>query len=345
MAQTEQKKDSRQVVVQLTMSLEEARQVIWQGTRAPREPMGKLWDSKQLDRGDLGWAIDAGYDPRFREAARTLLAYSIGQPLSSRFGSQVIEGSKYLQDQEIESLAFSAAYLGVALTASSIFVVGIIIDILRGAFFPIPLLGIPTLFIVVAILFQYFRLAKTRLDTYRTFRAGLEGEEKILDRLRTVLDSSWTIFRNLHLPGHSDDIDFVLVGRGGVWAVEAKSSRATVRVEGTKWKMQTKTGWVDVRGNPSLQVTKDARQLNDFLKRQGIVRWVERAIALAESQPISNFADSEIPVWLLPTIDEQVSNLSTRTPPTQVETNKIVEKLKELAAKQIAKEDAKYGRQ
>ena len=52
--QTEPKKDSKQVVVELTMTLEEARQVIWQGTRAPREPMGELLDSKQIDQWRLG---------------------------------------------------------------------------------------------------------------------------------------------------------------------------------------------------------------------------------------------------------------------------------------------------
>ena len=140
------------------------------------------------------------------------------------------------------------------------------------------------------------------------FRTGRIGEEKVVERLRAALDNRWTIFRNLHLPGHADDIDIVLVGPGGVWAIEVKSSRSTVKIEGKKWELQVKGRWITARNNPSDQITTKARLLNDFLKRQGITRWVERAIALASPQPISNFDLSEIPVWLLPTIEERVTN-------------------------------------
>jgi len=51
---------------------------------------------------------------------------------------------------------------------------------------------------------------------------------------------------------------------------------------------------------------------------------------------------SEIPVWLLPTIEERVTSLSTRVPPTEKETQQIVAIFKDLATKQIAIEDAKY---
>ena len=105
--------------------------------------------------------------------------------------------------------------------------------------------------------------------------------------------------------------------------------------------MQVKGRWVSAPNNPSDQITAKARLLNDFLKRQGITRWIERAIALASPQPISNFDLSEISVWLLPTIEERVTHLSTRVPPTEKDIQQIVAVFNDLATKQIAIEDAK----
>lgn len=51
--QTESVADSKRVIVELTMTVEEARKVIWQG-RGPHEPMGNLLDNNQIDRRDLG---------------------------------------------------------------------------------------------------------------------------------------------------------------------------------------------------------------------------------------------------------------------------------------------------
>ena len=347
--QTEPKKDSKQVVVELTMTLEEARQFVWQGTRAPREPMGKLLDSKQLDRGDLGWAIDCG-DPGFREAARTLLAHSIGQPGSLRFGPEVVEGSQYLEERERESLIEGSMLVGSALAFAVMFAAALVQTIFS---YIIPQLNSGNIVgVIFVVLFSgvgltliggyLFRRIRRLLQSYRDFRIGREGEDEVVERLRTTLDNCWTIFRNLHLPGHSDDIDIVLVGPCGVWAVEVKSSRFTIKIEGRKWELQVKGRWTAARNNPSDQITAKARLLNDFLKRQGITRWVERAIALASPQPISNFDLSEIPVWLLPTIEERVDHLSTRIPPTQKETQQIVAIFKDLATKQIAIEEAKY---
>jgi len=75
------------------------------------------------------------------------------------------------------------------------------------------------------------------------------------------------------------------------------------------------------------------------LKRQGLVRWVERAVALAEAQPVSNLEPTEIPIWLPPTIEDHIAKLATRTPPTEKELEQIKALLKSLAEKQIAREE------
>ncbi len=338
MAQGEPKKNTNHVVVKLTMPMEEAWQVSWQG-RGTHDPMGKLFDARQLDRRDLAWAIDFGWDPKFREAARTLLAYSIGEPAKLQFGARVIEGSHFLEEQETDSFATVVGVAGYSLGLGVALVIYVIQQMLSGQNW-IGVIASSSILAAIAGLSLAIYL-KHAMGKYRSFRLGREGEDKTVERIRVCLDGRWTIFRNLHLPGHNDDIDIVLVGPGGVWVAEVKSSKYTVRAEGKKWQAKTPRGWIDIHNNPFFQVTKDAKQLYDFFQRQGIVRWVERAIALSSPQPISNFEQSEIPVWLTSTIEQKVSSLTTRTLPSEQEIQKIVELLKGLADKQLAKENIK----
>lgn len=339
MAQSAQK-DPKQVVVELTMSLDQARLFTWQGARAPREPMGKLLDSKLLDWRDLAWAAQAGYDPKFREAARTLLACVIGQQASPRYGPKVIEGSHFLEEQEMDSMAIIMGMFGYMLGAGIILLYILVQQVVQTQNLLMLPLSLAFMLVIGWVIWKLY--IRREIEKYKTFKSGREGEEEIVDRIRMALDNRWTIFRNLHLPGHKDDIDIVLAGPGGIWAVEVKSAKQNIRVQGKKWEIKTKSGWRDVQNNPAAQVTSDARQLNDFFKRHGIVRWVERAIALASLQPVTDFEESEIPVWLLPTIETQAGALTTRTPPAEKELEQANSLLQELATKQIAQEEAKY---
>ncbi|MEW5717448.1 MAG: NERD domain-containing protein [Chloroflexota bacterium] len=347
--QTEPKKDSKQVVVELTVTLEEARQMIWLG-RGPREPMGKLWDSKVLDRVDFAWASERFDDnPRFKEAVRTLLAHSIGQPLPIRHGPKVIEGSHYLEETErdiyFDYASTVGAGVGIGISVLILIILSIPYIFLQLLSGNLALAAILVLIIVIAVgwgTWYIYSQTRRHLESYRNFRSGREGEETVAEKIRCAIDNRWTIFRNLHLPGHKDDLDIVLVGPGGVWAVEVKSTKSTLRVEGKNWEIQTRRGWMATGINPSNEVTQRAMQLNNYLQKQGIDRFVERAVALSVPQPPKNFGNSEIPIWLPATIENQVSNLKTRFSPGEDETKRIVGLLNGLAERQIAAEEAKY---
>lgn len=340
----------KQVVLNLTMTEAEARTVPWQGS-GPSSPIGQLLDEKQISHRDLAWAVRHAFNPRVREAARTLLAYWIGAPETTeatlRYGPEVVLGSHYLADQEMDhagQLFFYAGFAGgagiflVLIIAQSI-VSAMIQGLAGGRLNPVLIAAI--VFMVVAggaIAWWLYKEMRRQLNAFRSFRAGREGEEATLEKLRAALDNRWTIFRSLQLPGRKDDCDLILVGPGGVWLLEVKAYRGTIRVQGKQWERQTTQGWAALDENPSQQVSRMAVRLNDFLQRQGINRWVETAIVLAEPQPISNLESSEIPVWLLPQLEEQAAKLSTRKPPTDKEIEQVVKIFKDTAAKQLDKE-------
>jgi nuclease-like protein len=347
MFQTEAPKDSRRITVELTMTVEEARQVIWQWPpeKARGKPFGEILIESQITYRDLAGAVLAAWDPKMKAAARTLLAYWLGEPATiektKRFGPQVVEGSGYLEEEQSSSLMIASLQMGVIIAA----IIVTVEELLRNSRLVLSMLGSPSgilaFVIVMALLIaigwlSLGRSTKQELDRYRSFRKGRQGEEAVVEKLRSVLDNHWTIFRNLHLPDRKNDLDVVLVGPDGVWVVEVKAYEGTMRAANGKWARQTKKGWVKLKEDPLAQVTRNATRLNDYLKRNNIVRYVERAIALSELQPVTNFDSPDVPIWLPPTIEEHVTTLTTRTPLTEKEIDKINELLISLAEKQLA---------
>lgn len=348
MAQNEAITDPKKVVVELTMTVEEARRVMWRG-RGAREPIGKRLDEGTLDTSDLSWAMDTYKqdDPRLSEAARTLLAVRLGglriasQKPNARYGPQVIMGTNYLREKEEESFGLTMGLVGYGLGAAVVLFCTLTQSVLqmftaRGNSFHLLATGVGILLAGGAGIFIFREIQKQR-NEYKSFRAGREGEDIVVDDLRSILDNRWTIFRNLVLPNRKDDVDLVLVGPGGIWAVQVKSSKTTLRAQGMKWEVNTKNGWKPAAMNPAQEVSDHAKRLNIYLQEQGIKRWVERAIALAHEQPISYFEQSAIPVWLPPTIEQQARNLSTQYLPTEQEIQKIVGILKQLNDRQVSK--------
>jgi hypothetical protein len=119
------------------------------------------------------------------------------------------------------------------------------------------------------------------------------------------------------------DLDLVLVGPGGVWAVQVKATRAPLRVHAGRWQVRRGGRWVAAKPDPGAQVTRQANALNHFFKCNGLMRFVERAVALSEPQPFDRFTASEIPVWLPFDIERRAQALAARHPPVEDELRAI----------------------
>lgn len=130
MAQTEPVKETECVVVDLTMTVEEARRVIWEDAYNPRGPIGDLLDAKKIGYNNLAWGVNGARKSEMRAAARTLLAHWLGRPetlaTTRRFGPEVVEGSHYLEKNELESLKMGSLLRGYGFggaVALSLFVI------------------------------------------------------------------------------------------------------------------------------------------------------------------------------------------------------------------------------
>jgi hypothetical protein len=147
--------------------------------------------------------------------------------------------------------------LTLALAAGALFVGQLI--------WPAWILGILTLVAGGILLFYEWRFKSA--DVLRNqLRAGLRGQHRLV-QLLSSLDDSYYLINNLELPGRADDIDHLMVGPNGVFALETKNHRGRIFWQDGQW-YQAKISRSG-RPQPAEPIRDPARQLKrnvDYLR-------------------------------------------------------------------------------
>jgi Nuclease-related domain len=118
--------------------------------------------------------------------------------------------------------------------------------------------------------------AKRRNDptaVEESIAAGMAGERRAAAELGRVLDDEWILFRGYR--NRRGEIDHLLLGPGGLFAIEVKYRNATVYVHGDDWQFAKFDSWgnkvdqgriTDATGrSPSVQLNEPADELERFL--------------------------------------------------------------------------------
>jgi hypothetical protein len=118
--------------------------------------------------------------------------------------------------------------------------------------------------------------------------AGMDGEQAVADELGYVLDDDWTLLRGYR--NRRGEIDDVLLGPRGMFAIEVKHRNATVYVDGDSWEFEKYDNYNnlvdqgrigDRRGrSPSVQLNEPAGELERFLRSRGQPVAVGRIVML-----------------------------------------------------------------
>jgi hypothetical protein len=125
------------------------------------------------------------------------------------------------------------------------------------------------------------------LTEQRNFVVGRKGEERVVRLLYRLLDDEWTLFRNADLPDNCGDIDGVLVGPRGIFALEVKAYSGYNRNVGSKWQRKYAGFWRTLPRSPSKQAKRNAARLSEYLKGRGVdVRWVEARVVWAKREKL-----------------------------------------------------------
>ena len=323
------------------MSLEQAERTIWQVRRGPARgrvaTMSELYKDGDLDIEDFAWIILHWWsDTEKKRAAYTLLRHYLGQPqtlqTALRHGPQVFGGSKYLEEQQYENQIQAVLSASWGLAGGGLILLGLIWSsaerILQGHPWQVTVVAalILVLLLIVPIALYSKHEFRKAMEKSRDYRLGREGEEWVVDRTRVMLDSRWTVFRNLTLPNRNADCDLVLIGPPGIYVLEVKAYRGNIRVQDGVWEEQTRGKWRSMSKNPQAQATGSAVGLSDWIKRHGVVQYVDKALVLTEPQPSTNFTTSKVPVWLHYDVDQQLTALNHKAPSlSDEELERIVE--------------------
>ena len=333
-------------------TLDQARNTSWPFHPYKDQLMGKLLDTKQLTIKDLGYAIENAWDERVRQAAITLTLVQLKQTLETPAPSagflNIVESSGR-SFSERRQLAFSFL-LGI-------FIGGCITGAISLAFYAISFqtkssvqaitslmtipsgLGVLILAITVLLGWGFCKLFSLFMDwvmdrlekKINNYRLGQEGENNVIDRMRHLLDGNWYLFRNVVLPGHNkSDIDAVLIGPSGVWALEIKTFTGKYRVIGDQWQLNKKQTWMSVKSDPTRQAVNNAKRLSDFIKNQHIKMWVTPVVVWASPGNTLTIQDSTTNIWRLEQLTDEIGNLCGNQKVSDVDQKVIVDKLVQL---------------
>lgn len=139
--------------------------------------------------------------------------------------------------------------------------------------------------ILAAYEWQYRRQQGLR----NTLRAGLRGQHNTVEML-SLLNDNYYLINNLKLPGRADDVDHLVVGPNGIFAIETKNHRGRIFFEDGQW-FQSKNSRAG-RPQPKEGIRDPARQLKrnvDYLRAcinetdpalsRRVRLWIEGAVA------------------------------------------------------------------
>lgn len=120
-----------------------------------------------------------------------------------------------------------------------------------------------------------------KLSAERGIRAaGLEGEKALRNALRRMLPDEYTAFFNI-IPEGGREIDCLLVGPSGVYAIEAKHMKGEILYNENGWrqiKAKGRNSYFKDPGSPSSQIKGAIHGLKRYLQGNGIDVWIEAVL-------------------------------------------------------------------
>jgi hypothetical protein len=136
-------------------------------------------------------------------------------------------------------------------------------------------------------------------------KAGLQGQRQIV-RILSVLGDDYYLVNNLELPGRGDDVDHLVVGPNGVFALETKHHSGRIYCRDGQWyQVKTSRGGFtqperEIR-DPARQIKRNVDYLRGCIKRtdpalsrrtrlwiEGFVVFTHPRVSLQLSEPVRN---------------------------------------------------------
>jgi hypothetical protein len=297
------------------MTLTQARAVKWPFQNINR-PVGVILDDGTKRLRDLAWAFEDEqvWDTNLKQAARTiLLSRLLGDKLKEPPPPlEVIEGSAYTAYKERAWLSVNGILLGLGVGGVITMIIGWVVVVYLALAQPALYRAVGPftwlLFLVlIIVVYVAGRVSDYAEKMSRQYRAGREGESKVIDALRASLTQPWVLIRNMEWADRKwGDVDLILLGSGGVWAFEVKAYTGDYRVNGDRWQYKSRWGWRTMRKDPGAQARRNARNVKDYLDLNGVnVKWVQPVVIWAGEDERLIVDAPSTPVWRLAELSDR----------------------------------------
>jgi hypothetical protein len=346
--------------ISIGIGLEEARATVWPFYPYKGHKMGELLASRKLSLQDLAKAAETAREEKLRQAAVALMAVrmekSVKQPRPPEGPLQVVKsGRTHAERREYVYTLLLGLIFGSAMT---IWAVLLISELTRqrssgpgmsaseyiathGIWTILAALG--ALIAAVALVLYVFNRIIDGLDKkIEDYRKGREGEERVEIALREALDGRWAYFRNVVIPSPKrSDIDGILVGPPGVWALEVKTWGGEHRNIGDRWEYRSANKWKVKREKPGEQAKRNAIRLKSLLEADGIKLWIPAIVVWANPDSPLTIENQTVEVWKLDRLPDEVGNVWVEDKLTEATRRRIIEKLTKLCERQVEAQRAK----
>jgi hypothetical protein len=144
---------------------------------------------------------------------------------------------------------------------------------------------------------------------FRNYRSGLAGERKVAATLAAALSSEYSLFNDVTLRNYEKgNIDHIVVGPTGIFAIETKNNRGGISYYGDNWE--------GIKGQPSVQARVNAVRIRNILKNSeefkhrtplvhGVVVFSNNQASLTQKKP---------PDWVKVLRIEELAGFLTKEP-------------------------------
>ena len=129
---------------------------------------------------------------------------------------------------------------------------------------------------------------------YVKYRKGIRGEIEV-ERALKALNDSYILINNVRLPNGNGNIDHVVIGPTGIFAIETKNIRGNFICEGDEW-YKIKNGKVRKIRSISRQAKQNAYNLRKILRRYGCDQFVHSLVVLTYKNCKVDLINPSVPV-------------------------------------------------
>lgn len=184
---------------------------------------------------------------------------------------QIYAGSNYLVQQEARARQMARFFQPAGMLAVAVGAVGwafFLVQSFQESALEWPAVTITALALITLLGLILPDFADGQMQEADNYLAGRQGEERLAIFLETHLSDEWSLFRNIVLPDGRGDLDGVLAGPGGVYALEVKTYLGQFRNVGDIWYQRNARGeWETLRMNPTRQARRNEERLRLFLSQ------------------------------------------------------------------------------